>query len=42
MREELTAMVSKTVYDRLRAYLDNRATQPKGTRLAHPVVRKKG
>jgi hypothetical protein len=41
MREELTAMVGETVYDRLRAYLDQRATQPKGTRLAHPVVRKK-
>ena len=41
MQEELTAMVGVTVYDRLRAYLDNRATQPKGTRLAHPVLRKK-
>jgi hypothetical protein len=41
MREELTAMVGEKVYDRLRAYLDNRATQPKGTRLAHPVLRKR-
>jgi hypothetical protein len=41
MREELTAMVSAKVYDRLRAYLDNRATQPKATRLAHPVLRKR-
>jgi hypothetical protein len=29
------------VYDRLRAYMDQRATQPKATRLAHPVLRKK-
>jgi len=40
MREELTAMVGNQVYDRLRAYLDARASQPKATRLAHPVVRK--
>lgn len=41
MREELVAMVSQPVYDRLYAYMDQRAAQPKGTRLAHPVVRKK-
>ncbi len=41
MRDELTAMVGDTVYDRLRAYLDHRATQPQSTRLAHPVVRRK-
>jgi hypothetical protein len=41
MREELVAMVSQSVYDRLYAYMDQRAAQPKGTRLAHPVVRKK-
>ncbi len=41
MREELIAMVSEPVYLRLYAYLDQRASQPKATRLAHPVVRKK-
>jgi hypothetical protein len=41
MREELVAMVSEPVYDRLYAYMNQRAAQPKGTRLAHPVVRKK-
>jgi hypothetical protein len=34
-------MVGTTVYNRLRAYMDNRAAQPVGTRLAHPVLRKK-
>ena len=41
MQEELIAMVSQPVYDRLLAYMDQRATQPKATRLAHPVLRKK-
>jgi hypothetical protein len=41
MREELTAMVGASVYGRLRAYLDERATRPKATRLAHPVLRRK-
>ena len=41
MREELVAMTSQLVYDKLLAYLDNRAVQPKGTRLAHPVLRRK-
>jgi hypothetical protein len=41
MREELIAMVSEPVYDRLRAYMDQRATQPSGTRLPHPVLRDK-
>jgi hypothetical protein len=41
MREELVAMVGEKVYNRLRSYLDQRATYPVGTRLAHPTVRKK-
>ena len=35
MHDELVAMVGESVYGRLRA------TQPKATRLAHPVVRRK-
>jgi hypothetical protein len=35
-------MIGQVVYDRLYAYMDQRATQPKATRLAHPVLRKKG
>jgi hypothetical protein len=41
MAEELTAMVGKVVYAQLLAYLDRRATQPKPTRLEHPVLRKR-
>ncbi len=41
MREELVAMVGQTAYDRLNAYLEQRRRQPAGTRLAHPVVRKR-
>ncbi len=40
MAEELTAMVGAAVYARLLAYLDDRARQPRATRLAHPVVRR--
>jgi hypothetical protein len=42
MRDELVAMIGEPVYDRLLAYLDQRARQPRATRLAHPVLRKKG
>src|ERR1700722_5005272 len=41
MAEELIAMVGQTVYDQLLAYMDKRAAQPKGTRLPHPVMRKR-
>jgi len=41
MKEELIAMVGKKVYNRLYAYLDDRATRPASTRLAHPVLRKR-
>jgi len=41
MRDELVAMTGQLVYDQLLAYMDNRASQPKGTRLAHPVLRRK-
>ena len=41
MAEELVAMVGQSVYDQLLAYIDQRAAQPKGTRLPHPVLRKK-
>jgi hypothetical protein len=41
MREELIAMVSEPVYDRLYAYMNQRASQPSGTRLPHPVLRTK-
>jgi hypothetical protein len=41
MAEELTAMVGRPVYNQLLAYMDSRATRPKGTRLEHPVVRKR-
>ena len=41
MAEELTAMVGKVVYGQLLAYMDKRATQPKGTLLPHPVLRRK-
>jgi hypothetical protein len=41
MAEELTAMVGKVVYGQLLAYMDQRARQPKPTRLEHPVLRKR-
>jgi hypothetical protein len=41
MDEELVAMVGQLVYDQLLAYMNRRAAQPKGTRLPHPVMRKK-
>lgn len=41
MSEELIAMVGQKVYDDLLAYMNRRATMPKGTALAHPVLRKK-
>jgi hypothetical protein len=41
MAEELIAMVGQQVYDQLLAYMDKRAAQPKGTRLPHPVMRKR-
>jgi hypothetical protein len=41
MQEELIAMIGQSVYNRLLAYMDGRATQPTATRLAHPVLRKK-
>lgn len=41
MREELVAMVGDEVYAMLMAHLDRRAAQPRGTRLAHPVVRRR-
>jgi hypothetical protein len=41
MKEELIAMTSSRVYDRLGAYLAQRAAQPSSTRLAHPMVRRK-
>jgi hypothetical protein len=41
MSEELVAMVGQHVYDQLRAYMDKRSAQPKGTRLPHPVMRKR-
>src|SRR5665213_3395630 len=41
MSEELVAMVGQPVYDQLLAYMNKRSAQPKGTRLAHPVFRKR-
>jgi hypothetical protein len=41
MAEELVAMVGQEVYDKLLAYMNNRAAQPKGTRLPHPVLRRR-
>ncbi len=41
MKEELVAMIGQPTYDRLLAYLDSRAQQPKGVRLPHPAVRSK-
>ena len=41
MGEELVAMVGQVVYDQLLAYMNKRSAQPKGTRLPHPVVRKR-
>ena len=41
MADELVAMVGRPVYDRLMAYLDERGTRPRATRLAHPVVRRR-
>ena len=41
MHEELVAMVGQRVYDQLLAFLDQRAAQPRATRLAHPVVRRR-
>jgi hypothetical protein len=41
MREELVAMVGQLVYGQLLGYLDQRASQPKSTRLEHPVLRRK-
>ena len=42
MAEELVAMVGQSVYDQLMAFMNRRSAQPKGTRLPHPVLRKKG
>ncbi len=41
MKDELVAMVGQKVYDRLGAYLAQRATQGTATRLPHPVLRRK-
>jgi len=41
MSEELVAMVGQLVYDQLLAYMNKRSAQPKGTRLPHPVMRKR-
>jgi hypothetical protein len=41
MSEELIAMVGQHVYDQLLAYMNKRSAQPKGTRLPHPVMRKR-
>jgi len=41
MREELVAMIGVKVYERLRAYLDQRRKQPASTRLPHPAIRRK-
>jgi hypothetical protein len=41
MAEELTAMVGRTVYDQLLAFMKSRTKQPKGTLLPHPVFRRK-
>ena len=41
MSEELVAMVGQSVYDQLLAFMDQRALQPKGTLLPHPVRRNK-
>jgi len=41
MAEELTAMVGPVVYAQLLAYMNVRASQPTGTRLPHPVFRRK-
>jgi hypothetical protein len=41
MAEELVAMVGQTVYDQLLAFMDQRARQPAGTLLPHPVRREK-
>ena len=41
MKEELVAMVGQRVFDQLTGFLDRRATQPRSTRLEHPVVRRK-
>jgi hypothetical protein len=41
MRDELVAMVGEEVYGRLSDYLARRKRQPAGTRLAHPVVRRR-
>ena len=41
MAEELVAMVGQIVYDQLLTYLDRRATEPRGTHLPHPVLRRR-
>ncbi len=41
MAEELIAMVGRSVYNKVLAYIDSRAAQPNATRLPHPVVRRR-
>ena len=41
MADELVAMVGRDVYDKLLAYMDERAARPKGTLLPHPVLRRR-